>query len=432
MKNVTEAAAPAPGGYKTLLTRYPDVLSFGLLHALTSSVGQTFFISLFAPAVCAAFVIDRTAFGSYYGAATILSGLSIPVVGAWIDKVSLRAYAAGCVLVLAGALAVLGQAPSLWLFLPALFFVRFLGQGVMTHINLTSTSRFFERSRGKALGITMLGHPLGEAVLPAVIVASIAAQGWRTTLLTAAAVVALVVVPLGQALLARRDPRPEAFFAPDDRRPDESTTSAAPGARSSSWTRGEVLRTPGFYLVVPFWIMPGLLLTGFFFHQLSLAAEMGWTDTWYTASFVAFAVCRALTSFLSGPLVDRVGARRLLLVSLVPLLLGVALLGAFRGAWVAPAYLALAGTMGLSATVKSTFLADLFGTAHIGAVRSLMVTAGVLGTAVCPPLFGLLLDGGWTFVDLAWASVGAGAAATALCALGLRRLERAAAARRAP
>ena len=61
-------------------------------------------------------------------------------------------------------------------------------------------------------------------------------------------------------------------------------------------------------------------------------------------------------------------------------------------------YMFLAGvTMGTAFNISTALYAELYGTANIGAIRSMMTMFIVISTAVSPILFGFLLDFGISF-----------------------------------
>jgi MFS family permease len=67
--------------------------------------------------------------------------------------------------------------------------------------------------------------------------------------------------------------------------------------------------------------------------------------------------------------------------------------------------MALAGiTAGMSAVMVATVWAELYGTRHLGAIRSMSVSIVVLATALSPGLFGWLLDRGGSFDGIAMGS----------------------------
>ena len=62
-------------GYIRFLASYRTILAFGLVTALSSSFGQTFFISLFLPYFMVDFDLTKGDFGFLYGGCTLLSAL---------------------------------------------------------------------------------------------------------------------------------------------------------------------------------------------------------------------------------------------------------------------------------------------------------------------------------------------------------------------
>jgi hypothetical protein len=50
----------------------------------------------------------------------------------------------------------------------------------MTHTSSTGIAKYFDAHRGKALGVTALGHPAGQFILPLVVMPLIAVAGWSS------------------------------------------------------------------------------------------------------------------------------------------------------------------------------------------------------------------------------------------------------------
>jgi MFS family permease len=389
----------SPNSLLNFAWTHKRIVGFGLLCALGSGFGQTFFISLSVQDVGKTFGLGKTAFGSLYGAATMASGLALPLVGGLIDRISLRRFVSGVLLGVAASALLLGSASSLVVLGLALFGIRFAGQGLMSHTASTTMSRVFYSSRGKALGIASLGYPLSEAIFPIAFTATALRWGWRGAWMAVACFALAVLLPAVLWLLRpyKTDPKTFRIESPVDPIP-----AGHPAPASRSWTRREVLLDRRFWLLIPFWIAPPFLLTGFFFHQMALVAEKGWSPLILAGAFLAFAVGRATFSFMCGPWVDRWGARRLLLLSILPLAAGLLFLWIGEATWVAWAYLALAGAaVGMGSNTKSAFLAELFGVTHLGAIRSSLMTLMIFATAASPPLFGWALDHGHALEDLA-------------------------------
>ncbi|MBK9166945.1 MAG: MFS transporter [Bryobacterales bacterium] len=381
-------------GYFRFFSAHRALLTFGLLTALSTSFGQTFFISLFLPHFSESFGLDKAGFGAIFGLATLGSALCLPRFGALIDRLDLRRYTIGTFAGLAIACALAGLAPHAAVLCLALFGLRLFGQGLLGHVSQTVMAREFGGNRGKALGVAGLGYPMGEALLPLIFALVLTWMPWRMAWVAVAAVIAGVLLPAVLRLLEnapKPDPEPE-LIAPVA---DEPVLSG-----ESLW------RDRRFYLVMPVFLAMPFVLTGLFLFQMPLAESKGWRPEWMAAAFTAFAVTRAFCSLGAGPLVDRLTALRLLPLFLIPLMVGIGVMAASRSPWAAFVYMALTGvSAGIASTVISAVWAEMYGPSNVGTVRSVAVALAVMSTALSPALMGWLFQAGFNFHDMLTASI---------------------------
>lgn len=366
------------------------LIFFGFLLALVSSFGQTFFIALFGGQIRAELALTHGGFGSLYSLATLLSGLLMLWVGAALDRVSLLGYAVAATVLLAAACILLATTDGAVLLVLALFGLRLAGQGMMSHASVTAMARAFTHHRGKAIAVATLGHPLGEAVLPIVAVSAAAAVGWRSVWLGAAALLILALPVLFRLLGGTRE-------AP----PVKAGPAVATAARS--YSRAEMLRDRRFHRMVPALVGPSFIVTGLFFHQVHLIEVKGWELAWFATCFAAYAASSTAAVVLSGALIDRLGAVRLMPVYLLPLALGCAVLAFGRHDLVALGFMGLAGlTSGASATVVTAMWAEVYGVGHLGAIRALAASLSVVASALAPAFMGWLIDAGISMEAIAF------------------------------
>ena len=78
----------------------------------------------------------------------------------------------------------------------SLILLRLAGQGLSSHTAQTTMARYYDRERGKALSISGLGYPLGEAVLPSIIAGLLLVFHWRATWALIAAVIGFIFIPI--------------------------------------------------------------------------------------------------------------------------------------------------------------------------------------------------------------------------------------------
>ncbi|MGI9305196.1 MAG: MFS transporter [Gammaproteobacteria bacterium] len=391
-------------------------LSFGVLLTLFSSFGQTFYVSVFGAEIRGEFDLSHGDFGAIYSFATLASAVCLVWVGRKIDDVSLRLYSLLVCVGLAGACLLLASASSLIGLGLALFALRLTGQGLMSHTSSTSMARYFDRQRGKAVSFAMLGLATGEALFPPAAVLLIAWLGWRTTWAASAIFVIVLLPPLIRWLLVGHDERHRKLVI----QASEANHATSPSQRS--WSRGEVLRDPFFYLVLPAAMAPAFIITGMFFHQVHLVETKGWSMTWYASCFAGYAAASVSAALLVAQLVDRAGTVSLLPYYLLPLAAGLLAIAIVDDPWIALFYMIAAGiSVGSGATIVSSMWAEIYGVLHIGAIRSMTVACAVLATALAPVIMGWLIDGGFSMEAIALMCCGYIATGIALVVLSLAR-----------
>lgn len=363
----------------------------GYLMTFASMPGQTVFIAQFNQALRDTFGLSHGEFGLIYTLATLASSVVLVFAGGLADKYAPRSLALVCLGGLSMVALAMSFINSVFLLVPILFGLRFFGQGMMGHIAMTTMARWFFRFRGRALSFAQMGFPSGEAVLPFAVTLAIAAFGWRQVWLGAVAILVLVIVPLITFLL-RDPPDGKRALARGDVNPDGDTATTPIGAQ---WTRNSVLRDPMFYLLIPGFMGPPAIGTLFIFHQAHLAEIKGWDITTFTAFFPVLSVVVVATSLISGILVDRFGAWRIVPFILIPEGFGCIALGLLDPVWTIPLFFMTFGmTGGMMSPVVGALWAEIYGTAHIGAIRALATAAFVSASAIGPGIAGVMIDAG--------------------------------------
>ncbi len=392
--------------YLRFLRENRRFLAFGLLVALFSSFGQTYFIGVFSAEIRAAFVLSHGDFGLIYSLGSLAAGLCLIWLGRYVDRIDLRLWVALLSVLAAGACLVMGFAPGAIVFGIAIFLLRLACQSLLTHTYMTSMARYFDAGRGKAISISMLGHPLGEAVFPLVSVALMAALGWRGAWLVYAGLGAVLLFPALLWLLRGHGERHKNYLARINEPPAES------GAARRHWTQGEVLRDARFYVIQFAMMAPPFMFTGLLIHQAHLAEAKGWTLAWLATCFTAFAAASITSSLTMGPLIDRIGAARIAPHALIPVMVAMLALAFSSHPAVAMVFMAGLGLcMGIVFTAFTAIWAELYGVRHLGAIRSVVMAIMVLVSAIAPAILGWLFDAGVTVETLAiiftiWAVAG--------------------------
>ena len=404
--------------YRELLSTNRRLLGFGFVTALYSSFGQTYFIGIVGPAIQLEFGLSHTLWGMVYMIGTIGSAALLPWTGGLIDRFVLRRYTLAACLLLVFACAYITTTTGPVTLVLAIFLLRHAGQGLISHISITSMARYFDRERGRAIAFASLGFTVGEAILPIIAVSAIALIGWRWTYGAAAVLVGLTVIPTVIWLLKGHD-------TVHSRSIEVSKTANHTAQRTvRSWTRREVLRHYIFYFLMPGVLAFSMIGTALFFHHLNLADEKGWSHAWITGNYSLFAATTVVTLIVAGTLVDRLTAIRIMPYLLSPLVLAMVTIGLIDSMWGVIPYMLLMGIQsGFYFPVMSALWAELYGVDHIGAIKSLNASAMVLSSAIGPVLMGWLADLGvpLSTVCLYFAVYAAAAAVLVFLALRIRK-----------
>ena len=156
---------------------------------------------------------------------------------------------------------------------------------------------------------------------------------------------------------------------------------------------GESGETPArFYVVVAAVLAFSFIGTGLFFHQLHIASVKGWPLELLASAFVLFAALKVVTSLTVGTMIDRIGSVRLLPVMLTPLAVTLIAIAVSDAAIVPFVYLGFLGiSVGILMPVMGSLWPELYGVAHLGAIRAMMVAMIALTSALSPAVFGWLL-----------------------------------------
>lgn len=363
-------------------------LAPGFLMTFASAFGQTWFIALFAGEIKAVHGLSDGQWGGLYTAATLASAGLLFLRGGLADTMPLARLAPVVALVFAAAALAMAAGGSIALLGVAVFLLRFCGQGMFSHIAMTAMGRWFVAQRGRAVSVVTLGHAAGEMVLPILTVALIGWIGWRASWGVVAAVLLFAVAPAAAVLFARgRLPRGAL---------EDGHGMAGLGGRH--WDRAEALRHWLLPALLPLVLTPGFVGTVVYFHQSHIAAVKGWTLAEMARGYPVYASATILAALAAGRACDRYGAERLLPALLLPMGLGVSLIGPAEGVVVWIAALGLLGiTQGMSSALWGALLPAVYGTRHLGSVRSLVTTVMVFSTAAGPGITGALIDRGIDF-----------------------------------
>ncbi len=370
---------------KRILTAVAPELIIGIFLIFSSNIGQTFFISLFSGQIRNEFNLSHGKFGIIYSAATLTSAIAFFWLGKIADKFNLTLLALITLGVLSGFAFLISYAETLLILFLSLLGLRLFGQSMLSHIAVTAMARWFSKKRGQALSIALMGHPLGEAVLPSLITFFLLQFTWREIWMGICASIMFIFLPL--------------LFWLGKRLKLKLTDLSKIGLHDSkkilniSWNRSQVLKDLRFYLIIPGLLASPFIVTGVFFHQIHLIETKSWSMKLLASCYPFFALSVTAVTFFAGWVVDRFSTIHLLRFFLLPLAFGLILIATTDKIYAAPIFMILIGaSTGAATIVISALWVELYGIDNLGSIRSMCFSMVVFSTSISPALMGLLLD----------------------------------------
>ena len=362
------------------------IIIFGFIFTFFSSFGQSFFIGLFNSEIRIDLNISHGQFGTIYALATLLSSFTLIWIGKKIDDIKLIYFSLFVILLLFFSSIFFSFVNSIYLLFFGIFFLRLSGQGLMSHTATTGVSRFFDKSRGKALSVTWLGLSAAEFIMPITIVFFLSIYSWRSIWLSIALLIILFLplfsfLAIKEITLSSRE-KEDFIFKKNN---------------IKNWTRKEVLFDPKFYLLSLLMVALPAINTGVFVYQSFILDSKNWGDFVIAKSFMAYAVLSVLTLFISGPIIDKFTSRKLLPFMNIPSFFAMLILFYFNNYVSAYFLLGLMGiSNGLANVLGSSTWAELYGVKHLGSIKALTTAMMVFATAFGTAIFGMIIDLGYS------------------------------------
>jgi MFS family permease len=215
----------------------------------------------------------------------------------WLaDRIGIRLCVAIGAVMMAAGLALSSTGSVLALYVGHGLLIGLVGNGAIYAPLVVYVSRWFDRRRGSALALISSGQYIAGVVWPAVFERGIALYGWPLTMLSYAAVVLVVILPV--TLLFLR-PSPEAH----------SVHALAAGPRVGAPVLGmnpnlvlALICIASFFCCIPMAVPNG--------HLVAFCTDLGIAPTHGAAMLSVLLACAFISRQFWGMLADRVGGLR--------------------------------------------------------------------------------------------------------------------------
>lgn len=296
--------------------------------------------------------------------------LSAPIVGRLADRFGNRTIAiASYIATPIAFLALAYSGPSLTAWYALWLLVSLAGCGTTPAIWARIVSLRFDRQRGLALGLMLMGTGTAAMLAPALLGPFIVAHGWRAGLIALAIIVAVIGIPV--SLLTGRG-------------------ESAPGIDTQAGDRGRIEANPATIRIVLIGFLLGVIVAALIVHLVPMLIDRGVAPARAARMAALVGVAVLVARLMVGWLFDRFHAPHVAFLFLTSPVIACAILWLDGPA--IPAALMLGLAAGAEVDMLAYFTSRYAALENYGATYGLVLGLFSLGAAFGPPLFGWTVD----------------------------------------
>src|SRR6266545_1408194 len=355
------------------------VMAASMLGVFMTTPGQTVGVSVFIDYIGTDIGLPRDRVLLLYSIGTLIGILPAPYIGRLVDRFGPR-NAIGFVVVAVGAAcaALAGVHGPLSLGV-GFTLLRGAAIGGLSLVSGHMINLWFDRYRGRANAVSMMGLALGGLLVPGVAERLALAYGWREAYLVLGAAVVVVMLPLGLIFFRNR---PQTYgLLPDFGR----AASAKEPFEITGMSPAEAYRTLMFWYLLAIGILLNAVGTALLLDHIRALQAAGVARPSAIALLGVVTFSQVICSLGGGVLVDRFGTQKVGMLGLLLLASTVTCVMTTPDLLAGAAYAAALGAgLGVSHVVGGAGLAEHFGTRHLGSLRGITSMVGIFGAAAGP------------------------------------------------
>jgi MFS family permease len=304
---------------------------YGWLIVFVSAIGlflgpplMVFSFSVFFKSLVLDFHASRAAVSFAFSLFNIVGALLIPWTGMIIDRFGAKRVILVFTLLyglcLCSALWVGSALWQLYLLFTVLGIVMASGPAPVPYGVVIS--HWFNRHRGLALGLSMMGIGIGSVVVPILAQRLITSFGWRAAFVIFGGAVVLLPLPILAALL-QNDPG-QRGLQPDGDEKNQVSQLQPQDKQGLTWH--EIWHSPAFWILICIFSLAGASVHGAALHMSAIFTDRGVTAERAAIATALVGIAVLLGRVTSGYLLDRLFAPRVAILFYGATALGIAIL----------------------------------------------------------------------------------------------------------
>ena len=342
------------------------------------------------------FGLTRTAVSAVLSVRMAL-GAVMSFVGGWaIDRYSPRIIFFLMALLITLSLVLTSQVNEAWQLFFTFSLLLGLGAGASWVAVMLTVSRWFNKKRGLAVGLTGGGGGMGQVVMTPFAAFLISNYGWRIAYLAMGIIAGAIISPL--SMFIKRDPK-EVGLLPDGATADvtdvpaEHSKTKAERLALRDLSLKQALRTRSFWFISVSQILTSFSMLLITTHIVPHATDIGFTIGEGATILSLIGLAIMVGRILIGMVSDQIGHKKTAVLSSVVQIAILLLLLWSNELWMFYLFAVIYGfTQGGVGTALTAYFGDIFGLRNLGKLMGALNVSWVIGAAIGPVIGGLIFD----------------------------------------
>jgi MFS family permease len=371
---------------------------YGWVIVLTAAIGLllgyapifVYSFSVFIKSLAQDFHASRTSISFAFTLANLMQSVGAPLVGRLVDRFGAnKVIVPSTVLFALVLISFKYSSTSLWHLYAFFIVIGLIGVGTAPVPYGIVVSRWFDKRRGLALGLMMLGLSVGAILLPSIAQRLIVNFGWRNAYAIVGCVVLAVSVPVVGAFL--KDSPEKMGLHPDGILDFKAGSEERKNEQGVSWS---VARTkPTFWFMASAFFLMGASVHACVIHLVPMLTDRGISIERAAFASSLLGVALLIGRVFTGFFLDRFFGPYVAMLLFIGVAIGIALLwaGAGGGLTLMAAFLVGLG-MGAEADIIAYLTSRYFGLRSFGLIYGFLFATFTLAGALGPVLMGVGFD----------------------------------------
>jgi MFS family permease len=323
------------------------------------------------------------------------SALAAPIAGVLIDRIGARSIMTTGASIIGLGLLAGSRVSQLW----QLYIVfALIGCGLMCSTVIPCSlviSNWFASRRGTAMSVAFSGTSVGGMVMSPIANWIILNQGWRAAFALSGVVILVLAIPL-TLFVVRTHPADKGL---EPYRGPEMDGEGEEEAWGVSVKRAFSL--PVFWQISTIMLVIGLVTSGLGTHCVAYLTDLEHSPTSAALAWSTVMGVMIVGILLSGPIVDRWGAKNAMLIDCALFVVSIVVLAWARPYWVVLVFSVIYGlALGAPLVINPLLTSGYLGMKHFGAIFGVLNIMGTVGAAIGPVGAGIFFDAEKTYLPV--------------------------------